>query len=501
MRIEAATAPGALVAGGCWPAPKLTLGLLTPWLGSQWCKPHSQTREAITDSASTRPSRVAASAGGLCAESPCVWLNSRHHASRPSSGAMRGRALDSPRALRHGQSSGKQRGETVRTIDAATKEASPSTVRAGSSWWLLLVVFIPSVVRAPFSLDVSEYHAYAMAFLAHPGMSWPLEYPPTAILPMLPAAVPLVFAFAMASVGAVLYGVLRQSDPPAARTWLLGCALGGIFILCTRFDIVPSLLVVLALLAAERGRWSRAWAWTAAAAALQWFGAVLGPLWLVAEWRATGRWRWDRAVAAGGAVLASYGLAALGTGAHAFSSILWYVHRPVEIESLAATVGAVTGPLHLSHAFGSWNVLGPQMPAIRLVLVMAQIGGQGALWVRYSQGRCTLREATALSVTWLVLAGTLFSPQYLLWMLPLWALADWRPRWLVLLVCVLTTADYPFAFAILHTQAGVLLVASARNSALLALVGVVGGWRLRPGQSLAASGTAGRAVVADPAPE
>lgn len=92
-------------------------------------------------------------------------------------------------------------------------------------------------------------------------------------------------------------------------------------------------------------------------------------------------------------------------------------------------------------------------------------------------------------------------PQYLLWMLPLWALADWRPRWLVLLVCALTTADYPFAFAILHTQAGVLLVASARNSALLALVGVVGGWRLRPGQSLAASGTAGRAVVADPAPE
>ena len=176
---------------------------------------------------------------------------------------------------------------------------------------MVLVVFVPSVARAPLSLDVSEYHRHARAFLARPGMSWPLEYPPTAILPMLPAAVLLAFGLEMASVGAVLYGVLRQREPVAVRTWLLRCALGGIFIICTRFDMVPSLFVVLALLAAERGRWRRAWAWTGAAAALEWFGAVLGPLGLLVEWRAAGRWRWDRAVAAGGAAQVSCGLAAL----------------------------------------------------------------------------------------------------------------------------------------------------------------------------------------------
>lgn len=415
-------------------------------------------------------------------------------------GRAPGWMLDSQRALRHRQSRGTSAGRRVRTIDAATQEASSPAFRVGSSWWLWLVVFIPSMVRAPFSLDVSEYHRYAIAFLARPGMAWPLEYPPAAIVPMLPAASPLVFAFAMAAVGAVLYGSLRRSDPSAARTWLLGCALGEIFIVATRFDLLPSLLVVLALLAAERGRWTRAWTWTAAAAALQWFGAVLGPLWLIAEWRGTGRWRWDRAVAAGGAVLASYGLAAIGTGAHAFSSILWYLHRPVEIESLAATVGAVMGSLRIAHAFGSWNVLGPQMPGIRLALVVAQIGGQGALWIRYAQGRCTLRNAAALSVTWLVLAGTLFSPQYLLWMLPLWALADWRPRWLLLLVCILTTADYPFAFAIIHTQAGVLLTASVRNSALLASVCVVG-CRTRSGGLLPAAGRASRPWAAGHVPQ
>lgn len=344
----------------------------------------------------------------------------------------------------------------------------------GYSWWALLTMLVLSAVISEFSQDVSEYHRYALAFLANPGAAWPLEYPPAAILPMLPAASPIIFTFFMAGVGVILYGVLSQTDPVAARSWLLGCVLGAVFTATGRFDLLPSLLVVLALLAAERGRWAHAWAWTAAAAALQWFGAVLGPVWLIAEWRATGGWRWDRAALAALAVLATYGVAALGAGWHAaLSSVVWYLHRPVQIESLAATLGAALGPLRLAHSFGSWNVLGPQMQGLRVGFLAAQAAGQVTLWVAYAHGRIGIRTAAALAVTWLVLVGTLFSAQYLLWMLPLWALADWRPRWLLLLVCLLTTADYPFSFFIFHTRTGALVAASARNVALLVLVGVV----------------------------
>lgn len=95
--------------------------------------------------------------------------------------------------------------------------------------------------------------------------------------------------------------------------------------------------------------------------------------------------------------------------------------------SVAATVEAAVGPLRPAHAFGSWNVLGPQMPVVRLALLVAQMAGQVLVWFRYTRGRYRLRHGVALSVTWLVLGGTLLSRQYLLWMLPWWALADWRP--------------------------------------------------------------------------
>lgn len=342
----------------------------------------------------------------------------------------------------------------------------------GSSWWVLAVL-IPSAILAQSSQDVAEYHRYALAFWAHPGGAWPLEYPPFAILPMLTATNPALFPFAMALVGVILFGTLQRANLHAAGTWLMGCALGALFTVTGRFDLLPSLLVVFALLSAERGHWGRAWVWTAGAAALQWFGAVLGPLWLIAEWRATGRWRWERAALAGGAVLATYGVAAIGAGGHAaLSSVLWYLRRPVQIESLAATLGNTLGRLRLVNSFGSWNVLGAQMPGLRLGFLVAQLAGQAAIWVAYARGRLGIRMAAALAVTWLVLAGTLFSAQYLLWMLPLWALADWRPRWLLLLVCFLTTVVYPFSYSVLDTEAGVLLAAGARNIVLLALVAI-----------------------------
>ena len=285
-----------------------------------------------------------------------------------------------------------------------------------------------------------------MAFLAHPGMAWPLEYPPAAILPMLPAAVPLVFALAMAAVGAVLYGVLRSSDPPAARTWILGCALGEIFIIAARFDLVPSLLAVLALLAAERGRWARAWGGP----------QPQRPCSGLVRCLARCGWSWSGARPDGGAATERRRPEAL-----CWRLMGWPLSARAPTPS-AASCGTCIVRWRSSrwppaYALGSGNVLWPQMPEVRLALAVAQIGGQALLWLLYAEGRCTLRNAATLNVTWLVLVGTVFSPQYLPWMLPLWALADWRPRWLLLLVCVLTTVDYPFAFAVLHTESGVRL--------------------------------------------
>jgi hypothetical protein len=346
--------------------------------------------------------------------------------------------------------------------------SSPRHLIAGRRF--LAAAFAATAVLGAFPADVEEYRHYAQEFLAHLGRAWPIEYPPAAIVPMLPAALsPFAFGFAMAFIGVAVYGTLRRVSPHVASSWLVLSVLGTLFTMGGRYDIVPAACCLWAVLAAERRQWAGAWAWSGVAAALQWFGALLWPLWLIAEWRATRRWRLDRAVLTAAGVVATYGVAWMGEGGHAWTSVLWFLRRPVEVESMAATVGALVGPVSQHYSFGSTGVFGPQMAGVHTAIMGAQFLGQIAIWALYGAGRLNLRGACTLALTWLVAVGTVFSPQYLIWVLPLWALtmSGLRPAWLPMLVGALTTLEFPFVYT--HAPQDVLAVASIRNVTLLAL--------------------------------
>lgn len=177
-----------------------------------------------------------------------------------------------------------------------TRSAPPSLRSVVSSRWSMFAILAATAVFGAFPTDVQEYRYYAQEFLTHFGRLWPFEYPPASIIPMMPAALsPFAFGFAMAGIGLAVYETLRRVAPQAASWWLVLTLAGAMFTTGGRYDIVPAACCLWGVLAAERRNWRAAWFWSAVAACLQWFGAVLWPLWLIAEWRETGRWRLDRA--------------------------------------------------------------------------------------------------------------------------------------------------------------------------------------------------------------
>ncbi len=338
----------------------------------------------------------------------------------------------------------------------------------------IAVLLVLAFFRGSRSQDVHEYARYALAFAAHPFARWPVEYPPAAVAVMVPAALsPLAFAFAMLAMAAIVWRALALDCRPAAQRWLTWMAAGATLTALGRYDLVPTACALCALLCAERRRWTGAWGLSLAGACLKWFPAMLWPLLLIAEWHETGRWRWDRATLSGALFAASYGLAWLGAGGHAWSSIGWFLHRPIEVESLAASVLVLVGhSLQVVHSFRSENLVGRGTVLIQHIMLAAQVVGQVVVWGLFVRRRVTLREAATLAMTWLVAVGSVLSAQYLMWVLPFWALT-WPSlrlgRW-PLVVSLATTVVYPVFYFI--DRSGAMWPAMARNLLLLLLVAV-----------------------------
>ena len=342
-------------------------------------------------------------------------------------------------------------------------------------WMALVAVTAVGVMRAPLSQSVSLYARYATAALAHPGQAWPVEYPPASILAMAPAALgPIAFAVAMAAVLWATWAVLRKEDGRggAPSLWALWIFLGGLDMALARYDPVPTLALLLSVISARRGRWAGAWGWATTAACLKWFGVIVFPIWLVAEARSAQRWRWDRAAVCVGIFVATYALPVIWDGPRVLSSWLYFIHRPLALGSFPATLtAAITGTGRFVWAFGGYNYIGPAaaQTAIHVTVLVAGASlGIGILW-RVWRGTMGVTAAAALAITGTVLAAAVFSPQYLLWMLPLWALAV--PQTIVSLAlgsaAALTTVAYPVLYDQLGASQDVSLV---RNLLLVSAI-------------------------------
>ena len=314
--------------------------------------------------------------------------------------------------------------------------------------------------------DLSLYDRYAWSFwTGHPPFrSLPAEYPLLALLPftltILPPLPDFVSVFAVWMLGLLLVGLLviaRRESPRVAEVCAVYLGLGAWGTVLGRYDLVPAAVTLAAWWAVRGRRFPPAYVLLAAGVLLKLYPALLLPVVAIEQHRAlaggtSGRWRPVLAgVALFGAVVgAGFLLAFLLQPSGWLGPFSYSARRPLQIESLPATLLWASGlagfPVAPNRSFHSYNLVGPLGGPLGAAAQAATV--LGLLWTYWRQatGRLGFGRAFVVCLLVVICTGRVFSPQYLIWVLPFIALVerDYDPLWL--LVCALTTIVFPFAY-------------------------------------------------------
>lgn len=297
--------------------------------------------------------------------------------------------------------------------------------------------------------DVDGYHADALAFWSAHRL--PPEYPILALLPFSLTVIPGVdyawaFSLGMAAVFlAGWIGIARLAGRRAGVAYAVYVLVGGFGVFLARYDLVPALVTVAAIAAAERRRWTAAYVLLALGVLLKLYPAVLLPLFVIQQWRtdrsASPKLAWFAVTVAAGLVIS----AALA-GPRWLDPYRFALDRPVQVESVPGTVLWVASllghPAYFDHTFNSFNLTGSLAKPV--TVVFSAIFVVGGLFILYRHAREELapRRAALALVCLLLVTTKVFSPQYVLWVVPLVAMElGLDPIWV--LICVLTTLIYP----------------------------------------------------------
>jgi uncharacterized membrane protein len=269
---------------------------------------------------------------------------------------------------------------------------------------------------------------------AVPYRDFPMEYPPAALpVFVLPALVEhydydRVFQglMALCDLAAVIAVALVAGRRAAVIAAVAPLALGSVVI--SRFDLWPTALVAVGIAALVRGRSATSALLLGTAFAAKLWPAVLAPL--VVVWlartrgpRAAAQWA-AAAVATAAAWFLPFVALSPGGVAHTFHSQL---ARPLQLESLGGAVliaaHHIAGTtLHSTSSFGSQNLTGPGTHAAAVATTVVGALAVAAVWVLFARGaaadeRFVTHAAAAVAV--LIAFGKVFSPQFLIWLIPL----------------------------------------------------------------------------------
>jgi uncharacterized membrane protein len=245
----------------------------------------------------------------------------------------------------------------------------------------------------------------------------------------------------------------------------------------SRFDEWPTALAVLALATFVRSRLPLSAVLLAVAIAAKLWPAVLLPVFAMRLGRRRGPAYAAGVLAAAAAIFAPFAALAPGGVWHSFHQQLF---RPLQIESLG---GAVLIAAHhvfglhvqVASTYGSQNLTGALAHVVQVVLTVLLIASLLLIWMF---GRDVV-VSSAASVAALLAFGKVFSPQFMLWIVPFAALVPGlaAPALLVLSL-LLTQTWFPryywdLANNLYRRQAGELL---ARDVSVVALFAVTAWW-------------------------
>jgi hypothetical protein len=316
--------------------------------------------------------------------------------------------------------------------------------------------------------DITEYHNYASAFWlgTPPFHSLPAEYPILSLVPfaltLLPPLSDYVTVFALWMLLLVVAGYLairRRESARTAEVCGVYLALGCFATVLGRFDLLPAAATVLAYWAARERRFTLAYGMLAIGAALKLYPLLLVPIVVLEQYRTLGldplRTGPPRQVVRGvalvvGALVAAFAIAAALEPSAWLGPFVYNAGRPLQVESAAASLLWLSGLLGMhvapDHSFHSYNLIGSASAELSLLADIGLVGG--GLWVYWQQvqGRLQLGRALTLCLLVIVCTDRVFSPQYLMWVVPMVAITerDYDGVWLA--ICALTTAIFPYAY-------------------------------------------------------
>jgi len=320
-----------------------------------------------------------------------------------------------------------------------------------------LVISLVPAYRVWLYGDVRFYETWGNYMSNHlvPYRDFRIEYPPGA-LPMFMLPVYLrklagyhgtyffwfraeLLVLGLLVLVAMTYA-LAQLGASRRRAYAALCFAGaGVILLgpiaLARFDYWPALFAVAAVAALVARRPMLACGFAAVGTTVKIFPVVLIPLALVELWR-----RHERRAAAKGVGLAVAVVAVISVpfaivGPHGMS---WALHRqlnrPLQVESLGAAIFAAAHQiagvhLHVAKGAGSDNLLGsgPHLAAtLSGILTLVAPLVVYALYLRSEGTREQLAAASVAAVTAYIAFSKVFSPQYLVWLIPLVPLVGGR---------------------------------------------------------------------------
>ncbi len=351
-----------------------------------------------------------------------------------------------------------------------------------------------------------------------PYRDFPLEYPPLALAafllplvwtpghsPSFPTYAWLLMAtnVALTLTLALLLIRMPKVDAGGAATrlaWVTTLAILISPLLVWRYDIFPALLTLLALRAALGRRPALAGLWLGLGVAAKLYPIALAPVFLVYYWADEDRPALGRFLLGGIGALAATLLPFLTVGPQMLSVLRYHERRGLEIESLPG------GLLLLAHSWAGLKVsVGFNYGAFHLASPKAALLLHSLPWVfgacvaavltgclksfradKRKTGTVTA-ESLVLGCTAMLLAfmaaNKVFSPQYLIWLLPFAPLLPRRAAWATVVITALTTIIYPFCFGdLLYLHAYAVALLTVRNGLVVALlVGLVAAL-CRPGR-------------------
>jgi Glycosyltransferase family 87 len=340
--------------------------------------------------------------------------------------------------------------------------------------------------------DLFVYRVFTEGWLdgSLPYRDVPFEYPPLAApsigSPGLVGTGEEVFraayagwTFLLACGVVLLCGALAARTGGDRRPALLAAAampllLGAL--VRTHFDLAPVLLLLAALWLLVAGRPRSGMALLGLAVMTKGFPIAVVPVALT--WLATRverRTLLQSAAALLAAVALPAGVALALSPSGALDAVEYHLERPVQVESLPATFARALGGAEAVESHRSDGLEHPAADALGIACLLAMAGAVAMSAAASRGGPRQLVLASLAAVAAFAALGKVVSPQYMLWLVPMGALAlAWRMHALagaVAAAAVLTQIEFPARyFDLVEGETFPAVVVALRNLVLLGVV-------------------------------